>query len=627
MSSIHELGRFVRTSRSSWLSRLSHFGVSGWIGLAIIAFWALAAIFGPALLSRQRRRGGGAVFAPISAAHWLGTDYLGRDMLARVIEGARYTVGVAFIATLLASGTGTLLALFAAASNRWTDAALSRMLDTLTSIPSKMFALLMVAGFGSSVPMLITAAAIIYVPGAYRMARALAVNINALDYVIVARTRGEGTGYVMLREILPNIAGPMLADLGLRFVYVVLLLASSELPRARRAAARRRLGIAGAREHRRARRGRRVCDRAIARHRKSDDRRQPRDRQPAGPRRPGTRSTLMGSPVVVDNLTVTAGSATLVDALSFTIRPGEVLALIGESGSGKTTTALALMGYARRGCRISGGTVRIGDVDVLSLDARQLRALRGRTVAYVAQSAAASFDPSRSILDQVVEPACLHGTLRRAEAELKAIALFRELALPEPETIGQRYPHQVSGGQLQRLMAAMALITDPEVVILDEPTTALDVTTQVEVLRAFRRVVRERQVTAVYVSHDLAVVAQMADHILVLRDGRMRELAATEPLLAAPQNEYTKSLLAAARPAPRIAGRSAGRRSAAARARSVRAGYGPREPRRQAGDESSRTSTSSSSAVRRSASSANRARARLRSHASLPGCWRLAPAR
>lgn len=286
----------------------------------------------------------------------------------------------------------------------------------------------------------------------------------------------------------------------------------------------------------------------------------------------------MGALVVVDKLTVTAGSATLVDALSFTIRPGEVLALIGESGSGKTTTALALMGHARRGCSISGGSVRIGDVDVLALGARQLRALRGRTVSYIAQSAAASFDPSRSILDQVVEPACLHGTLPRGEAELKAIALFRELALPEPETIGQRYPHQVSGGQLQRLMAAMALITDPEVVILDEPTTALDVTTQVEVLRAFRRVVRERQVTAVYVSHDLAVVAQMADHILVLRDGRMREVGATERLLAAPQNEYTQSLLAAARPATRAHGTAGTGAEVLLRVKGLSAGYGSRGP-------------------------------------------------
>jgi len=286
----------------------------------------------------------------------------------------------------------------------------------------------------------------------------------------------------------------------------------------------------------------------------------------------------MGALVVVDKLTVSAGSATLVDALSFTIRPGEVLALIGESGSGKTTTALALMGHARRGCRISGGSVRIGDVDVLSLAPRQLRALRGRTVSYIAQSAAASFDPSRSILDQVVEPAVVHGTLPRGEAELKAIALFRELALPEPETIGQRYPHQVSGGQLQRLMAAMALITDPEVVILDEPTTALDVTTQVEVLRAFRRVVRERQVTAVYVSHDLAVVAQMADHILVLRDGRMREVGTTERLLAAPQNEYTQSLLAAARPATRAHSTAGAGADVLLRVKGLSAGYGPRGP-------------------------------------------------
>jgi len=206
--------------------RLAYFNVSGWTGLAIVVFWALAALVGPSLLSRTGAAGGGAVFAPVSAAHWLGTDYLGRDMLARVVEGARYTVGVAFIATLLASGTGTLLALLAAASGRWVDSSLSRLLDTLTAIPSKMFALLVVAGFGSSVPVLIVTAAIIYVPGAFRIGRSLAVNINAMDYVTVARTRGEGTWYVMRREILPNILGPMLADLGLRFVYVVLLLAS-----------------------------------------------------------------------------------------------------------------------------------------------------------------------------------------------------------------------------------------------------------------------------------------------------------------------------------------------------------------------------------------------------------------
>lgn len=264
----------------------------------------------------------------------------------------------------------------------------------------------------------------------------------------------------------------------------------------------------------------------------------------------------MGAAVKVSGLHVVAPSRsgedqTLVDHVGFEIEPGQVLALIGESGSGKTTTALALMGYARHGCRIAGGEVHIGNVEVLGLGAAQQRALRGRTVSYIAQSAAASFNPSRTIMDQVVESALIHGTMTRAEAQKKAVALFHELALPSPDTIGQRYPHQVSGGQLQRLMAAMALITDPELVILDEPTTALDVTTQIEVLQAFRRVVRERRTTAVYVTHDLAVVAQVADRILVLRNGRMQEVGATGQILEAPTHEYTRTMLAAARPAPR----------------------------------------------------------------------------
>ena len=283
----------------------------------------------------------------------------------------------------------------------------------------------------------------------------------------------------------------------------------------------------------------------------------------------------MGASVTVEGLCIVAGPHTLVDHIGFTIRPGEVLALIGESGSGKTTTALALMGYARHGCRISEGSVRIGDVDVLHLGPAQQRALRGRRVAYIAQSAAASFNPSRTILDQVIEPTTIHGTMSRAEAEAKAIELFRDLALPEPDSIGSRYPHQVSGGQLQRLMAAMALITDPDLVILDEPTTALDVTTQIEVLRAFRRVVRERKATAVYVSHDLAVVAQMADHILVLREGRMQELDSTAQILAAPSHEYTRSLLAAARPTPRASGKVCTEADLLLDIHELSAGYGP----------------------------------------------------
>jgi peptide/nickel transport system permease protein len=198
---------------------------TGLIGLAIVVFWLLMAVAGPLVAPHAIGKiVDPAVFAPASWAFPLGTDYLGRDMLSRVLYGARYTVGVALVATLLASGTGTALGIIAAVAGRWIDAVISRALDTLVSIPSKMFALVTVAAFGSSIPVLIITAGVIYTPGAFRIARSLAVNVNSLDYVQVARARGEGIGYITRAEILPNIVGPLLADLGLRFVFVVLLL-------------------------------------------------------------------------------------------------------------------------------------------------------------------------------------------------------------------------------------------------------------------------------------------------------------------------------------------------------------------------------------------------------------------
>lgn len=254
-------------------------------------------------------------------------------------------------------------------------------------------------------------------------------------------------------------------------------------------------------------------------------------------------------------VTVRAGdgaSVKIVDDVSFAVGRGEVLALIGESGSGKTTIALALMAYARRGCAINGGKILIDGTDVLGLARGELFGFRGNRVSYVSQSAAAAFNPSKTIMAQVIETALLHRIASRTAARAKAIDLFRSLALPDPEHIGDHYPHQVSGGQLQRLMAAMALISDPDIVILDEPTTALDVTTQIDVLWSFKKVIKEREMTAIYVSHDLSVVAQMADKIVVLKNGMIQEMGATAQILSSPANAYTQSLMAAARPVVRI---------------------------------------------------------------------------
>ncbi|WP_407051516.1 ABC transporter ATP-binding protein [Methyloraptor flagellatus] len=242
----------------------------------------------------------------------------------------------------------------------------------------------------------------------------------------------------------------------------------------------------------------------------------------------------------------------IIKGVGFDIAEGEIVALIGESGSGKTTIALTLLGHARAGCRITGGSVSVAGHDMAALPERARAAVRGTAVAYVPQSAAAAFNPAQRIMDQVIEITRIHDLMPRAEAEKKAVELFRALSLPSPETIGARYPHQVSGGQLQRLSAAMALIGDPKLVIFDEPTTALDVTTQIEVLRAFKAVMKRGRISGVYVSHDLAVVAQIADRIVVLKGGEIQEVGTTRQILDAPTHPYTKQLLAAFAPAAHV---------------------------------------------------------------------------
>ncbi|MBV8764607.1 MAG: ABC transporter ATP-binding protein [Hyphomicrobiales bacterium] len=234
----------------------------------------------------------------------------------------------------------------------------------------------------------------------------------------------------------------------------------------------------------------------------------------------------------------------IVKGIDLTLRRGEVLGLIGESGAGKSTIGLAAMGYARPGCRISAGVVLFNGTDILKASEAERRQLWGSRIAYVAQSAAASFNPAHKLLDQCVEASIGHQIAAEDDAKRNAVDLFRRLRLPEPEQFGFRYPHQVSGGQLQRAMTAMAMSCRPDLIIFDEPTTALDVTTQIEVLAAIKDIVRQFNTAAIYISHDLAVVAQMADRVMVLRYGELVEEAPTRAMLSAPQKAYTKSLWA-----------------------------------------------------------------------------------
>ncbi len=234
----------------------------------------------------------------------------------------------------------------------------------------------------------------------------------------------------------------------------------------------------------------------------------------------------------------------IIKGIDVVLRRGEIMGLIGESGAGKSTLGLAAMGFAQPGCKINGGSIIFDGIDLMKASEREKCKLRGSRIAYVAQSASASFNPSHRLIDQTIESAVRHGIMPESEAKSDARKLYRDLQLPDPDSIGERYPHQVSGGQLQRVMTAMAMSPRPDLIIFDEPTTALDVTTQVEVLAAMREIVENYNTAAIYITHDLAVVAQMADVIKVLRYGETIEDADTRKMLTNPEKEYTQSLWA-----------------------------------------------------------------------------------
>ncbi|MCF2527300.1 dipeptide/oligopeptide/nickel ABC transporter permease/ATP-binding protein [Yinghuangia soli] len=518
---------------------------------------------------------------PFRDGHVLGTDMLGRDQLSLLLVGARETLAVALLATAIAAAVGLLMAGAAALAPRWISASVVQLVDVVIAFPALLTAMVLAAVFGGS---LWTAASAVGIASGVHVARVTRLEIERVrgtDYVLAATASGSGTWRTMRRHVLPNIAPTLIVQLSLVMAVATLTEASlsylgygSPSPAVSWGRmlhdqqpyieARPLLvvwpGIAVALTVL----GFNLLGDALR------DATDPRLRgSGVGSAAPGgvPESAAEGLPkhgsaaavpvaavaapasaplLTVTDLTIRVGARILVDGVSLSLAAGERLGLIGESGSGKSLTSLAVPGLLPEGLTASG-SIRIDGVELLGRPERQLAGIRGERVAMVFQEPLTALDPLWRIGRQIAEPLRLHRGLTRRQADEEALRLARRVGLPDPEHIVRAWPHQLSGGQRQRVGIAIALACRPALLIADEPTTALDATVQREILALLDELTREQGTALIFVTHDLAVVASVADRIAVMRRGRIVEHGPLGEVLASPREAYTRSLLAAAR--------------------------------------------------------------------------------
>ncbi|MBK0033600.1 dipeptide/oligopeptide/nickel ABC transporter permease/ATP-binding protein [Erwinia sp. S43] len=541
------------------------------LGLIILLLTAIVALCAPLLpladpdATNLLQR----LLPPLSPGHLLGTDPLGRDVLSRLIWGTRVSLAVGISATLLAALFGTLIGLLAGYAGGRTDSLLMRLIDMLMAFPYILLALAIVAVLGPGLLNALYAIAVVNIPFFARNIRGLAVGLRQRDFVQAARLSGKSHASVLFTEVLPNVmpvivvtmsttigwmiletAGlsflglgtqPPDADLGSMLgqgraqmfsaphvslvpgIMIFLLVMSFNLlgdgirdlldPRLRSGVLQRAQAVT-----------------TVTR--------------PAVP----TAKTEDALLEVVDlKVSFRAGKQTqqAVKGISFHLQRGECLGLIGESGSGKSVTALSIMGLlASPPGEISGGAVYVGGEEMLSLSPDALRQRRGARVAYIFQDPLSTLHPQLRIGDQIVEAIQAHRPLSRSEARQKAVALLEDVGIPDAAARFNAWPHQLSGGQRQRVGIAMALANDPEIIIADEPTTALDVTVQARILELLQNLRRQRGLTLLFITHDFGVIAQICDRVAVMRHGEIVESGDTATVLANPQHDYTRRLIA-----------------------------------------------------------------------------------
>lgn len=505
-----------------------------------------------------------------SADHLLGTDQLGRDILSRLLWGARVSVAVGFAATLIAAVIGSAIGLVAGYVGGRTDNLMMRGIDMLMAFPYILLALAIVATLGPGLMNALYAIAVVNIPFFARNVRGTALGLANREFVDAARLSGKGHISILLSEVLPNVlpvivitmsttagwmiletaglsflglgAQPPQADLGSMLgegraqmftaphvsivpgLMIFLIVISLNVlgdgirdvldPRLRSGALARPGSVT-----------------AIARNRTTP------------------KTKMLDAALAVEKLEtgfVNNGSYTpAVSNVSLHLNRGECLGLIGESGSGKSVTALSIMGLvASPPGLIRSGAIYLDGKDVLDMTETELTATRGSKVAYVFQDPLTTLHPMYSIGKQVEEAIAAHKSIRSSERLAEAVALLEKVGIPDAKERADHYPHQLSGGQRQRVGIAMALANDPDIIIADEPTTALDVTVQARILELLRDLQRERGMALLFITHDFGVVSEICDRVAVMKDGVIVETGTAETVLANPQHSYTKRLIA-----------------------------------------------------------------------------------
>jgi len=583
----HEPGAAPTSSRPGAWRRLRHNALAT-TGLVIVVALVAIALLAPLLpladpnVTAPAQR----LLPPLTPGAWLGTDQLGRDLLARLIHGTRVSLAVGVAATAVACVVGSLLGLVAAFYGRWVDNVLMRGIDMVMAFPYLLLALAIVAILGPGLFNALLAISVVNIPFFARAVRGSTVTLVNLEYIDAARLSGYSNRRIITSEILPNVlpvivitisttigwmiletaglsflglgAQPPQADLGSMLGDGRKLIINAPHVAALPGAVILVLVIGinllgdGVRDVMDPRLKSGALSRPVA----VTERAGPEQRRaalPASDIAAGEEGVRTGSPPLLSirglRTVFTIGSETYhaVGGVDLDVAPGEALGLVGESGSGKSVTGMSVLGLvATPPGRIVGGEIRYRGEDLLALPLPALQDVRGNRIAFVFQDPLSTLNPLFRVGEQVAEAIRRHRGLPAARAWAEAVELLRLVQLPEPAERARAYPHELSGGQRQRIAIAMALANDPDVIIADEPTTALDVTTQAEILKLLDRLRREKGAALVFISHDLAVVSQVCDRVAVMYAGQVVEQGATDEVLSDPRHPYTRRLLACA---------------------------------------------------------------------------------